>query len=56
MIEDPKLFRAEIDAHLRDASRALVAEMQELIRLAKMLQAQFDDIAEQRRKLFLDKW
>ena len=54
MREDPKLFRAEIDAHLRDASRVLMAEMQELIRLAKMLQIELKDIAEQRRKLFLD--
>lgn len=41
----------DIDANLKAASQALVAEMDEMIRRAKILQAEHEAIVAERRKL-----
>jgi hypothetical protein len=47
--------REDIDAHLKEASAALIAEMEQLIRRAKLLQAEHKAIVEERRKNKLHK-
>jgi hypothetical protein len=42
---------ADIDAELKAASEALIAEMDELIRRAKLLQMEHQAIVAERRKL-----
>ena len=40
----------DIDARLKEASAALIAEMEELIRRAKLLQTEHKAIVEERRR------
>ena len=46
-----KVEVADIDAELKAASDALIAEMDELIRRAKILQAEHEAIVAERRRL-----
>ena len=51
-----RAFETDVDAALKHASDTLMAEMEELIQRAKILQVEHSAIVEQRRKFRLEKY